>query len=439
MLAMDASDGRVVPDAVDTVDTVDASDAREDDARTPDALVPQDATADARAEPNGDTPLDALLATLPVGAWRALPMTTMRSACPTPLDTYRCDSVQSAWSGAAYDDRRDRLVVFGGGHGDSFYNHLFAFDLGAMRWSRLTEMPADATSARASAAMLYVPIESCGYYPRSVPTLAMEDLSGGYLRHELCSRADIAALLDAQQPRSSHTYGKLFYDRDRDRFCYLGGGYFPSAQSMSRYGFCYDFAGHRWEQMPDRPSTLNGRGAVATDARGHLWYLSDDTGPIGEYAPETRVWRTFGSVNYDTAGTADVDRRRNKLWLLRDATRMGASVHRYDLGDPARLAMSRGAPEAITPTGNAPSRGVRVGFVYADPHDRFFFWNGGRDVFSLDPSTDTWTRLDSTGDDPGPPLANGTYGRFRYSARFNALVLANGANQNVFVYRLPAR
>ena len=50
-----------------------------------------------------------------------------------------------------------------------------------------------------------------------------------------------------------------------------------------------------------------------------------------------------------------------------------------------------------------------------------------------------WTRLDSTGDDPGPPLANGTYGRFRYSARFNALVLANGANQNVFVYRLPAR
>jgi hypothetical protein len=85
----------------------------------------------------------------------------------------------------------------------------------------------------------------------------------------------------------------------------------------------------------------------------------------------------------------------------------------------------------------APARGTRVGFVYADQHDRFLFWNGGRAVFSFDPSARTWSALAASGDDPGPALANGTYGRLRYSAAFNVLVLANGADKPVFVYRLP--
>lgn len=406
-----------------------------------DSTVVRDAmrSDDAIASDAGRSAFEQLLDTVAVGSWKALPSSAMRGACPTPLNTYRCDSVQSAWSGAAYDDRRDRLLVFGGGHGDSFYNQIFAFDLRSMQWTRLTEMPADATPSTASAAMQYVPIESCGYYPTSVPSIAMADLAGGYVRTELCARADIAALLDRQQPRSSHTYGKLFYDNARDRFCYLGGGYYPSAQAMSRYGFCYDFASRRWEQTVDRPASLNGRGTIATDARGHQWYLSDDSGPIGEFAPETRMWSTFGSVNYDARGTSDVDRRRNHLWLLRDASTMGAALFRYDLDDRARLAMSRGSPEMVDAMGpSVPARGTRVGFVYADAHDRFLFWNGGRAVFSFDPSARTWAALAATGDDPGPALANGTYGRLRYSATFNALVLANGADKPVFVYRLPA-
>lgn len=426
--AMDRAIDGADTDAAALADGGTARDADADDV----AVMP-----DGEGPVDGGAALDALLATLPVGAWKALPNTAMRMVCPSPLSTGRCDTVQSAWSGAAYDDRRDRLVLFGGGHGDSFYNQLFAFDLGAMRWTRLTEMPADATPSRASAAMEYVPIESCGYYPTSVPSIAMADLSGGYVRHELCARADIAALLDTQQPRSSHTYSKLFYDRASDRFCYLGGGYYPSAQTMSRYGFCYDFGTGRWEQTPDRPPSVNGRGSVAADARGHQWYLSDDVGPIGEYAPETRTWSTFGSVNYDAVGTSDVDRRRNKLWLMRDASRMGAPVYRYDLADRARLAMSRGAPDALTPAGTAPTRGTRVGFVYADPHDRFFYWSGGRDVFALDPSAEQWSRLETSGDDPGPALNNGTYGRLRFSRRFNVLVLVNGAARDVHVLRLP--
>ena len=72
-----------------------------------------------------------------------------------------------------------------------------------------------------------------------------------------------------------------------------------------------------------------------------------------------------------------------------------------------------------------------------DARDRFFTWAGGLDVFELDPSTTQWTRLTGTGDDPGAQLTNGTYGRLRYSPRYDVLVLLNGSNADVSVFRLP--
>ena len=48
-------------------------------------------------------------------------------------------AVMSACGGGTLDTARDRLLVWGGGHGDYAGNELCAFDLATLQWSRLTE------------------------------------------------------------------------------------------------------------------------------------------------------------------------------------------------------------------------------------------------------------------------------------------------------------
>lgn len=40
----------------------------------------------------------------------------------------------SAWSGGDYDTKRDRLIVWGGGHMDYGGNELYTFDIVTMKW-----------------------------------------------------------------------------------------------------------------------------------------------------------------------------------------------------------------------------------------------------------------------------------------------------------------
>jgi hypothetical protein len=371
-------------------------------------------------------PVDDLLAALPSNSWLELPDSEMRAVCPQPLSSYNCGSVQSAWSGGAYDTRRDRLVVFGGGHGDSFYNQLFAFDLGQMKWQRLTEMPPGATSSTPTEAMKYIPIEPCGYYPKAPITVPPDKLNpaGTYIRYEECDSPEIRALLDDQQPRSSHTYSKCIYDPVEDRFCYPGGGYYPSAQAGGPRVPCFSFSTGHWTRIADVPRSS--RGASAVDASGHFWSLPNETGKLLEYVPASDTWVSHASYTHSGGYlTGDVDRKRHHLLVLSDA-----GVRRFDLSAPSQPG------ELLTTTGDlAPSEG-KAGFVYADGLDRFVAWSGGADVYLLDPETSVWTRRTPGGATvPGPPLTNGTYGRFRYSPLRGVFVLTNGVDKNVFVYK----
>jgi len=92
----------------------------------------------------------------------------------------------------------------------------------------------------------------------------------------------------------------------------------------------------------------------------------------------------------------------------------------------------------VTGSGDVPEGlSGNPGFVYADRIDRFAAWSGGRTVWLLDPSTDTWKRIEGTGDDPGAAQKNGTFGRWRYSPGRNVFVLVNSTTANVFVFKPP--
>ncbi|MFN4116634.1 MAG: InlB B-repeat-containing protein, partial [Inhella sp.] len=118
-----------------------------------------------------DQPVDRLIAAMPVNSWLRLSGTRLGDACPEPYQGYYCSSVVKAWSGGAYDERRDRLIVYGGGHSDSYYNNLFSFDLASMRWERLNEMGGGATGVQPGRGWTVIALETCGFYPKGDPVI----------------------------------------------------------------------------------------------------------------------------------------------------------------------------------------------------------------------------------------------------------------------------
>lgn len=407
---------------------------------TPTCLVSMDSASSATASfvPSGlrNAPVDAVIAAMPANSWKALPKTFMKDVCPQPYSKYNCENVVAAWSGGAYDERRDRMVIYGGGHSDSFYNNVFAFDLPSMQWQRLSDLPAGVSTSTPPASWNDSRLESCGYYPKGEVSLTGDVMlsSGSYVDPDKCFLEPVLSQLDLQQPRSSHSYGKVVVDRLNDRYCYLGGGTYPGAQTDSRGTDCFDPESRRWERVAMRPSSVTGRGNVALDAAGVFWYFTDATGAIGRYDPTKRAWTALGSLNYEAGGGADVDRQRNHFYAL--ATDNGSTyvLRRYDLATAVKNVMP--TPSVVAATGTAPSGlGTRPGFVYADARDRFFAWGGGRNLFVFDPQAKSWSVLAGSGDDPGPQQEAGTYGRFRYSPKRNVFVLVNGASQEVFIYK----
>ncbi len=378
--------------------------------------------------------VDDIIAAMPPNSWKALPGTQMKDVCPLPYNRYACENVMAAWSGGAYDHKRDRMVVYGGGHNDSWYNNIFAFDLPTMQWHRLSEM-STGTGTTPGVGWRDSRVETCAFYPKGELSLPASVMKGAYVDPAMCDSEVVASQLDFEQPRSSHTYGKVFVDRINDRYCYMGGDYYPGAQTMSRRVVCFDPVARRWNRASDQPANVDGRGQTAHDSLGRIWYFTDSSGPIARFDPAANAWTTFGSVHADAGGGADVDRSRGHYYVLAPADNNRHVLLRWDL---ARVGVNgvRVHPTQVSDTDEAPTGlGARPGFVYADDKDQFFAWGGGRDIYVFDPSSERWSRRQATGDDPGEAQKWGTYGRFRYSASRKVFVLANRTTQSIFIYK----
>jgi len=378
-------------------------------------------------------PIDAIIAAMPSNSWKALPNTKMSTVCPQPYAAFTCESVMAAWSGGAYDTVRDRMVVYGGGHADSWYNNVFAFDLPNMKWARLSEMGGGATGTSPGLNWRDGRLESCGFYPKgtvSLPSTVMNS-TGTIVEPSKCFTEPVLSQLDLQQPRSSHTYGGVFVDV-KGRYCSIGETYYINARG-SRVSICFDPVTARWSRIADRPSGVGGRGQTAVDAKGHVWSMAGESGRIGQYDPVANTWKVWGYNNYDAGGGMDIDRKRHHAYVLRQNSDGTYVTRRWDLNNATTLA-SR-VPYTNVVTTGTPALGKRPGFAYADRLDRFYAWGGGRDVHVFDPATATWKKLTPGGDDPGLQLKWGTYGRFRYSPSRGVFVLANGTTKDVYIYK----
>jgi hypothetical protein len=351
-------------------------------------------------------PLD----TLAPGEWYEVPNSHLSTQDPCPARNCSYSgasgqaSVIAAWSSAGFDTARDRLVVWGGGHGDYGGNELYVFDLGTLAWSRITS-PSDP------------PGQDVPYAPDG-------------------------------QPTSRHTYDYVQYVPAIDSFCSFGGAaFYLSGQTGTAHTDCFNFASAKWEQHPDDPTLgeFIGSFSAVDPVTGHAWaHGCMSLTSLAEFDPVANAWISHGGTwtdqnnyyNYYLTGSVAPDQRR--------LVAVGANqAFTFDLSDAGTtdagndiigVPLTTGGTQAIV-------QAQSPGFEYDPVSHLFVAWNGGADVYTLDPSTWAWTQVPPAATNTVTPTAanaQGTNGRFRYSPAHNVFVVVNSVDEDVFIYRFTA-
>ena len=82
------------------------------------------------------------LVNMPANSWLSVPNTRMDAVAPSASQYPNIQGVEGVsavmddWCGAAFDTRRNRLIVWGGGHNGYYGNELYAFDVDLLKWFR---------------------------------------------------------------------------------------------------------------------------------------------------------------------------------------------------------------------------------------------------------------------------------------------------------------
>ncbi len=337
------------------------------------------------------------------GEWYQVPNSHMKSLDPDPTRTASYSAVEGVsavmndWSGGAFDSQRDRLLVWGGGHGGYAGNEIYVFDLNTLAWQRVSN-PSDP------------PAKDTAYAPDGGP----------------CSR---------------HTYNYLQYlPAPVDRFCTFGGaGFYQSGQTGTQHVDAFNFGSGTWETQKFADTLANNLiGSItAVDSKtGHVWQHGGLSSWLIEFDPAANTWTAHGDqwtgTYLDYYKTADIDPKRRKLVAVGNG-----EVWSWDIAATGSITGVK-----LTTTGATGILGSNSpGFVYDPSVDKFVAWKGGADVYTLDMDTLVWTQMTPAATNtvtPTGPNSNGTFGRFRYSPSKNAFVAVNAVDQDVYLYKLSA-
>ncbi|MBA3707404.1 MAG: sigma-70 family RNA polymerase sigma factor [Planctomycetes bacterium] len=347
-------------------------------------------TAPAPAASSTNRATAALVRAMPADSWLAIPDTHLHDVAP-PREQYPhiqgggdVRGVIGSWSGGALDTKRDRLLVWGGGYSGYWGNEIYAFDIAAMRWERLTE-------------------------PFPEPVLDARE-----------ANAD-------GTPKSRGTYGGLAYLAHSDRFFAAGGCTGPATDVHAKGTWLFDLTAKQWI---DRGVLAGGKGygcCCAYDPSTRLvWFACDSTwGPGGlwTYDDQSDAWtKRHPDDNYEVS--CALDSKRGVLMVVGRG-----HVFAYDL---------RASPvtksEWTTSGGDAFVAKEKPGLDYDPVIDRIVGWHGGA-VYALDPQTRIWTASAASG--ALDTTVNGIYGRWRYVPSLDVFIVATDTDANVHFYKPP--
>lgn len=331
------------------------------------------------------------------GHWYAIPDSRLDQHSgvfpPVPTPPGNPGNVLAAWSGAAYDSKRERVLFHGGGHGDYAGNEVYAFDLHTLRWSRIW-----------------------GPSPLIPPKAASEGR---------------AAYPDGN-PAAVHTYDGLNYLSAQDKLWRGGGSLWSGSGGGTSASWVLDLSTLRWQRMADFRALGVSVASEYDPVSGHVFAFSDRN-TLGEYDPNKNRWSERGDIGHGEEQVAAIDPDR-RLFV-----RVGnGDLSYYNIRTGAmRLAVPTRGPQDIVK-----ARGP--GFVFDTTIKKFVGWAGGTSVYLLDPSSWTWTEIKAAPNNTTvPPDIHGTPGKILAMSKFlyipskNLYVLAQTVDTSVYLYRLP--
>jgi hypothetical protein len=301
-------------------------------------------------------------------------------------------AVTDGWSGAAFDNNRDRLIVWGGGHNGYGGNEIYAFDLKSLSWIRVT----DPTT-----------------FPNRSPNYKNNDGT----------------------PISRHTYDGLTYISHTDELFAMGGAPDSAEGGCGVDGaWVFSFVSNTWTELRpggDIPNTSCEDNAIYDPINKRVLYYKADIHALDR---EKNIFSLVSGEGWGQGRSLAIDPVR-KLLVQVGANNDGSATRVANLVD-----LSAGFARLKTSGATKIESYANPGLTYDDTSDRVVGWYGGTVVYSLDPASHAWTAHSPANTNKATPFdvttTGGVYGRFRYSARFNVFVVVNETNEPVYLYRL---
>lgn len=331
--------------------------------------------------------------------WTAVPGTDFQSICagengfPSVLGNSGCAAVTSGWSGGIFDTKRNRMIVFGGGHNDYFGNELYAFNVNSQTIERLTDP--------------------------GLPTA-----SG-------CQEG----IANNTQPNSRHTYDGIEYIASADKMFVFGGSLACAAGNFGSDTWTFDFGQNRWQRMNPSGTLPNGDAGMLTayDPVTGLLFLHDRQYLYSyDVAADryTRLSSSSAGIGYTMAATIDV---ANRLFVIagHDSVQGGGRVYTYDIGAGSNYSKRT----LSTSGGGAVVNTSYPGLAYDTDTQKVVAWSAsaGNSVYSLNSSSGQWSAMTFSGSPT--PVQNGTHSRWRYSPDSGVFVLVNKMSDNVYLFK----
>ena len=313
--------------------------------------------------------------------------------------TGRFAGLIEAWNSGAYDTKRDRLYIWGGGHGDYYGNELYALDLSNLSVSRLTN-PA---------------------YP--IATSCVRELSPN----------------NGTQPNSRHTYDGIVYMPNVDRVFSFSGALACGTGSSGNDVWWFDPNTNTWERKyptGDSPASSDTLSVMtAWDSINNKVYLHTRTGGLFVYDPTVGADGEFTRLSSESLTrfhyTMEFDPENN---ILLASNGQNGNFYWWDVGNGSytKQTLSATGDSVLQSTYQAP------GLVFDPVLKKIIGWNGGTTVYALDWNAKRWDPIVLQGPTPSAPQTRGTYGRFAYSPIQNRYVVINSVDTNAFTLKLTA-
>ena len=327
--------------------------------------------------------------------WCEITDTTLESVCAATngfeevSGVEGCAGIINDWSGGIADTARDRLIVWGGGHNGYYGNELYALDLAALQFLRLTD-PSP---------------------PASSDSTCPEELSDG-------------------TPNSRHTYNGLAEIPHLGRMWAFGGSMACGPGNFGDDTWLLDLASLAWTRAdPASGPNPAPRPGVAADYDPNTQKLFlHDTGTLFRYDPDTLVYEMLGEETIDYHLTGVIDPTR-ELFILFG----GNQVRAWDISATSNFQMQ--VWDDMVTGCDAIRDTVYPGLAYDSVQDRIVGWAGGDTAYVFDVDARSCTAVTHPGG-PGPQPEAGTHGRFRYFPEYNVFAVVNDWQTNAYTLRL---